>query len=517
MLILTWLLAERALLLHGLTFEREKGNFHMKKVLFIMPPIGGWATHGINRAANQFYAQLAAYIREKNVGEPFVLDARALDLTYDDVKQKVKELKPDVVVLGDILHSTGGLAVIWHFNKTAALAKEVSPRTSVAVGGLWYSALYKETLEENKAIDFVLIGEGELTLEGLLKAMEAGTGDFSKIPGLASRHNGVVVAGPHRELITDIDILPLPAYDLFPMEKYVNHTYWTNFCELFTSRGCPGGCSFCYEWSQYDPRYPKDFVSWRSHSASRIVDELELLTKKFGVKTVVFQDDAFNVDPDMVKGVCNGILDKCIKINWVILGRADNWAKQKDMIPLMKKAGMFMGLVGIEVGNDAELSRIGKGVTVSQIKKTVDALRRNDIATIGTFMIGFEDDTEQAIKQRFAFADQVDPDVFALQFVTPVPGSPLWMKLVKEGLLDPKKIDLIKWDFQHPVVPTKHLSVEAVGRLGSWCMREFFSRPRRIHRIISGKYSELAKLCVKDFMSNISKFEAAATKGDLYV
>lgn len=495
----------------------------MKKVLFIMPPIGGWATHGINKAANQFYAQLAAYIREKKVGDPYVLDARAFDLTYDDVQSKVKELKPDVVVLGEILHSTGGLAVIWHFNKTAACVKEARPQTKVVVGGLWYSALYKETLEDNPAIDFILIGEGELTLEDLLKNLESGTSDFSKVPGLASRRGAYekgsvqVVAGPHRELIKDIDVLPLPAYDLFPMAKYVNHTYWTNFCELLTSRGCPGGCSFCYEWSQYDPRYPKDFVSWRSHSAHRIVEELEVLTKKFGVKTVVFQDDAFNVNRQMVEDVCKGILEKDIKINWVILGRADDWARQEDLIPLMKKAGMFMGLVGIEVANDKELSKIGKGVTVFQIKQTVDSLRRNDIATVGTFMIGFEDDTEETIKQRFAFADQVDPDVFALQFVTPVPGSPLWIKLVKDGVLDPKAIDLKKWDFQHPVVPTKHLSLEEVGRLGSWCMREFFSRPHRIHRIMSSRYSELAKLCVKDFMSNISKFEAAATKGDLYV
>ncbi len=185
--------------------------------------------------------------------------------------------------------------------------------------------------------------------------------------------------------------------------------------------------------------------------------------------------------------------------------------------PSHEKAGMFMGLVGIEVADDKELSILGKGVTVSQIKQTVDVLRKNDIATVGTFMMGFEEDTEESIKKRFAFADDVDPDIFALQFVTPVPGSPLWKKLIKEGLLDPKKIDLKKWDFQHPVVPTKHLSVEEVGRLGSWCMREFFSRSHRIHRIMSGRYHELAKLCVKDFMANISKFEAAATKGDLYV
>ncbi len=489
----------------------------MLKVLFIMPPIGGWATHGVNKAANQFYAQLAAYIREKKAGEPSVLDARALDLSYDDVKAKVKEIGPDVVVLGDILHSTGGLAVIWHFNKTAQLVKEVSPKTAVVVGGLWYSALYKETLQDYPQIDHVLIGEGELTLEELLKNLNVKGADLSRIPGLASRRDGKVVVGPHRDLIKDIDILPLPAYDLFPMEKYVNHTYWTNFCELFTSRGCPGGCSFCYEWSQYDPRYPKDFVSWRSHSAGRIVEELELLTRKFNVKTIVFQDDAFNVNPEMVKGVCEGILKKGIKINWVILGRADDWTRQEDLIPLMKKAGMFMGLVGIEVADDAELSKIGKGVTVSQIKRTVDILRQNDIATVGTFMIGFEDDDEARIKNRFQFADLVDPDVFALQFMTPVPGSPLWMKVVKEGILDPKKIDLIKWDFQHPVIPTKHLSIEEVGRLGSWCMREFFSRPHRIHRIMNSRYSDLAKLCVKDFMANISKFEAAATKGDLYV
>lgn len=489
----------------------------MKKVLFIMPPIGGWATHGVNKSANQFYAQLAAYVREQRAGEPIVLDARAQDLSYDQMRSKIKEISPDVVVLGEILHSTGGLAVIWHFNKTAALIKEVSPKTKVFVGGLWYSALYRETLEENPAIDFVLIGEGELTLVETLLALEKEIKDLSGIAGLASRLGSKVVAGPHRELIKDIDVLPTPAYDLFPMEKYVNHTYWTNFVELFTSRGCPGGCSFCYEWSQYDPRYPKDFVSWRSHSAPRILEELEILTKKFGVKTAVFQDDAFNVNPQMVRDVCQGILDKNISLNWVILGRADDWARQEELIPLMKKAGMFMGLVGIEVSDDAELSKIGKGVTVSQIKKTVDILRQNNIATVGTFMVGFEDDTEESVKKRFAFADEVDPDIFALQFVTPVPGSPLWMKLIKEKILDPSRIDLKSWDFQHPVVATKALSIEEVGRLGSWCMREFFSRSHRIHRIMSSNYSDLAKLCVKDFMSNISKFEAAATRGDLYV
>ena len=74
------------------------------------------------------------------------------------------------------------------------------------------------------------------------------------------------------------------------------------------------------------------------------------------------------------------------------------------------------------------------------------------------------------------------------------------------------------WDFQHPVVPTNFLSLEDVGRLGAWCMREFFSKPQRAERILYGsQYHELARLCVRDFMQNIGNFEQAATKGEVYV
>ena len=76
---------------------------------------------------------------------------------------------------------------------------------------------------------------------------------------------------------------------------------------------------------------------------------------------------------------------------------------------------------------------------------------------------------------------------------------------------------MLKWDFHHPVVPTDYLSLDDLGRLGSWCMREFFSQPGRIQRIMESNYSQLAKLCIKDFMENVSKFEAAATKGKTYV
>jgi radical SAM superfamily enzyme YgiQ (UPF0313 family) len=481
------------------------------KILFVNPPVGAWATHGNHCAPNQFHAQLIAYVREKELAESYAIDSRPEKMSFETTIAKIKEINPDVLFLGEILHSTGGFAPIWHFLETAKKVKEIMPEVKIVVGGLWFSALSQDTLERYPQIDFVIIGEAELTLAELLTALKENK-PVANIPGLACRRQDKVIVGPHRDLITNLDVLPTPAYDLFPMEKYVGHTHWKPFAELMVSRGCPGGCVFCYEWSQYDPRSPRDFVSWRIKSAEKILDELEVLNKKYGVKVIVFQDDAFNVDKKCVEEVCQGMIKRKIDMKWVILGRADDWMRQIDIIPLMKEAGMFMGLLGVEVESDEELKKIGKNVSTHQIIKTIEALRKQGVMSIGTFMVGFDDDDEAKVKRRFDFANKADPDIFALQFFTPVPGSPIWSKYIKKGWINLDKLDLRDWDFQHPVVPANHLSIEDVGRLGSWCMREFFSVPHRVSRLFQGPYHELAKLCVRDFMDNIQSFESGATK-----
>ncbi len=483
------------------------------KVLFVTPPMGSWATHGNHKAPNQYYAQIAAYLREKKVAEVQVLDAKALELTYDQMIAKVKEINPDLCVFGDLLHSTGGLSVIWHFNDTARRIKEVLPKTRIVMGGLWYSAYSKETLDENPWIDFIAMGEGELTITDLANALKENNKNFKKIAGLVFRNEkNQVEMGPHRNLILNLDELPMPAYDLFPMDKYVGHTYWKPFAELLTSRGCPGACTFCYQWSLYDLRNSKkDYVSWRGKNYKKIIDELDLLEQKYGVKVVVIQDDAFNVDKENVRNFCEEKIRRGNKIKWVCLGRADDWLAHKDIMPLMYKSGLFMGLVGVEVESDEQLAKQGKGVTLKQIKETVKALREANIASVGTVLIGLEEDTEEIIKKRFEVANDVDPDIMALDYVTPVPGAPLWKRAKELGWIDTKHINIRDWDFQHPVIPTKFLTIEEVGRLGSWCMREFYSRPERIYRIMESSYDDLVKLCVKDFMANISKFEKASS------
>lgn len=479
------------------------------KVLFLTPPLKAWDSHGHHLAANQMHAQLAAYVRAKNIGEPFVIDCRASELDWDGMMKRAGEIRPDMVFVGELLHSTCGAAVIGYFNDGLRAIKGAMPNVKTVAGGLWYSGDWERQMRLNPTIDYIMIGEAELTMEELINNMNGGGKDERDIAGLVSRRaDGTVVIGPHRNLIPDLNQLPMPAYDLFPMEKYAGHTYWKPFAELMTSRGCPGKCHFCYEWALYDSRTAaKDFTSWRGLKGKRIVDELEILEKDYGITTVVFQDDAFNTDTQAMIEFCEEKIRRGNQIEWVALGRADQWISQHDILPLMKRAGLFLALTGVEVEDDMTLAKQGKGVTIDQIRKTIRILRENDIGSVGTVLIGLRDDDEAKIKERLRVADEIDPDIFALDYMTPVPNSPDWKYGIKQGWFDPDKIDLKTWDFQHPVVPTDHLAVEEVGRLGAWCMREYYSKPERIHRIFTSNYNEKVKLCVKDFMSNIAKWE----------
>ncbi len=481
-----------------------------QKILFLTPPLKAWDSHGMHKAANQMHAQVAAYIRSKGIAEVVALDCRAMDMDWDAMLVKIGEIKPTHVFVGDQLFSTLGAAVIWYFNEALRLIKNKYPSITTIASGLWYSADYDRQMRQNPTIDYILIGEGEITLEDLLNNLKTKSKDMRDIPGLVSRRDkDTIVVGPHRGLIPDLNVLPMPAYDLFPMEKYVGHTYWKPFAELMTSRGCPGKCHFCYEWALYDSRSAaKDFTSWRGLSGKRIVDELDILEKQYGVTTVVMQDDAFNSDTKAMIEFCEEKIKRGNKIGWVCLGRADQWISQTDILPLMRKAGLFMALTGVEVESDSQLVKTGKGVTIDQIKKTIQLLRANNIGTVGTVLIGLREDTEEKIKQRLQTAEEIDPDVFALDYLTPVPNSPDWRYGIQQGWFDPETINLKDWDFQHPVIPTDFLSVEDVGRLGSWCMREYYSKPERIHRIMESDYDMRVKLCVKDFMNNIAKFEA---------
>ena len=458
------------------------------KLLFLTPPMRNWVRWGQKHiACNPLHAHLAAFVRERNAADVDALDCRALELNQEEMLERIGALAPDAVFLGTRLVTDGGASpVVFNLEAMNAL-KEAFPRLITILGGLGVSAIPKEIIGLAPQLDYLLIGEAEWTLVELLEELKKDAPSLREIRGLAYLDNDEVHLTPPRPLMPNLSDLPIPAYDLFPMSRYVGFSRIEHYNEAVTSRGCEGACSFCYEWGLIDPRRSGDFFLHRTRSGKLVADELELLNKTYGVKALNFMDDDFNSDRQKMLDLLDELEKRDLDIQWFFMGRARNLMRDADLIPRMRRAGCYQVLFGIEAGTDEELAHIHKSderYTIEDLKGLVQLLRNHDIATVGTYMNGFWEDDAEKIKHRYRVVDEIDPDVAVLMLLTPMPGSPIWRQALRDTRIE--TLDLENWDAIHTIMPTRHLSRKELGEISASTNRDFFSRPERIERIRNG-------------------------------
>jgi anaerobic magnesium-protoporphyrin IX monomethyl ester cyclase len=458
------------------------------KLLFLTPPMRNWVRWGQKHiACNPLHAHLAAFVRERNVADVDALDCRALELNQEEMLERIRALAPDAVFLGTRLVTDGGASpVVFNLEAMNAL-KEAFPRLITILGGLGVSAIPKEIIGLAPQLDYLLIGEAEWTLVELLEELKKDAPSLREIQGLAYRDNDEVQLTPPRPLMQNLCDLPMPAYDLFPMSRYIGFSRIEHYNEAVTSRGCEGACSFCYEWGLIDPRRSGDFFLHRTRSGKLVADEMELLNKTYGVKALNFMDDDFNSERQKMIDLLDELEKRDLDIEWFFMGRARNLMRDADLIPRMRRAGCYQVLFGIEAGTDEELAHIHKSderYTIDDLKGLVQLLRNHDIATVGTYMNGFWEDDAEKIKHRYHVVDQIDPDCAVLMLLTPMPGSPIWRQALRDTRIE--TLDLENWDAIHTVMPTRHLSRKELAEISASANRDFFSRPERIDRIRNG-------------------------------
>jgi anaerobic magnesium-protoporphyrin IX monomethyl ester cyclase len=458
------------------------------KLLFLSPPMSNWARWGNKHVAcNPLHAQLAAYVRDQAVAEVAVLDCRALDLDAAAMLDCIAQIAPDAIFLGTRLVTDGGASPIMRFVEIMEEIKKLFPHVTTILGGLGVSAIARELLTLSSQVDYIVIGEAEITLVALLEELKRGRSSMAEIDGLGYRSGPNVRLTPARSLVAHLNELPMPAYNLFPMEKYVGFSSIEHYNEAVTSRGCEGACSFCYEWGLIDPRRSSDFLIHRTRSGRLVADEMEILSKVYGVKALNFLDDAFNSDRQKMLDLLDELENRAVNMEWFFMGRARNLMRDADLIPRMRKTGCYQVLFGIEAGTDEELAHIHKSkerYTIADLKELVQLLRRNDISTVGTYMNGFWNDDAEKITHRFKVVDEIDPDIGPLMLLTPLPGSPVWQKALQKGRIE--SLDFQNWDALHSTMPTRYLSREQLGKLSLWANKEFYRKPERIERIRHG-------------------------------
>ncbi len=329
----------------------------------------------------------------------------------------------------------------------ARKVKEKHPDTQIVLGGPHVGIALSETLEKSPAVDYAIYGEGENSLLELTRLIQTGNhpiDQLTKINGLIFRNQeGSIVVNEPAELIQNIDSLPFPAWDLFPMKRYDQHV-------LLTSRGCPFNCSFCAISKLWGK-------NWRARSVDGILDEISWLIANYGKKQFYIADDNFTLDNERILSFCEKV--QPLKIQWFCQGvRADRVTE--TMLKKMKEAGCTGIAIGVESANPAMLRNINKGESVDDIKKAVTMIKDAGINFHGLFMIGNIGDTFETVKESIDFAVDQGFTTFDFYLALPYPRTQLWDYVEKTGHWIIRDYTKFSHFSNQPVFDTPEFSVD---------------------------------------------------------
>ncbi|MCK5849910.1 MAG: B12-binding domain-containing radical SAM protein [Kiritimatiellae bacterium] len=277
--------------------------------------------------------------------------------------------------------------------------------------------------------DAIVIGEGEITVVELMKAVSSHK-DLSRIKGIAYRDNNTVKINPRRDLIEDIDKIPMPAYKLFPMEFYrmVRETNCSSsdfLMPILSGRGCTFKCNFCY-------RMDKGF---RPRSDDSIIEEIHFLKENYYINYIIFSDELLMSSIPRTEQLCNAIIKSRLNIKWWCNGRL-NYAKP-DILKLMKRAGCVFVNYGIEAFDDIALKKMKKALNTRQIVSGVEATLAAGISPGLNIIWGNIGEDASTLRKGVEFLKKYgDASILrTIRPVTPYPGSPLYDYARKNGLL----------------------------------------------------------------------------------
>lgn len=346
------------------------------------------------------------------------VDVRILDtglLSGQSIADQIARVQPDYVGLSSMSCEEDVLC------KLARTVRERSPRSCVLAGGPHASVAPKRLLVDS-LVDFVVVGEAERTLIELVRIRQNG-GDPASVDGIVFARDGRTVATAPRAAIEDLDALPFPAWDLVDLNAYARLPNWSGllkgkpYATLFSSRGCPYGCTFCH--NVFGKR-------WRARSPASIVTEATRLVERFGVRELHILDDVFNLDAQRAQDVCRGLIEARLPLALAFPNglRAD--IMNDELIGLLRRAGTYKINYGFETTSPRLQKMIGKNLDIAKAVETFDKTARSGIITGAYFMLGFPTQTRDEILDTIRFAADSNLDVGYFFKATPYPGSPFF-------------------------------------------------------------------------------------------
>lgn len=391
----------------------------MKKVLLINPPESGMGEHSFPPLGLLYVAGVL-----QKSGIPVKIVDGFLD-SWQGIERELKSYRPDIV--GITCHTYARTQVL----KIAKMAKELLPYSLIVVGGAHPTIMARQMLENYPFVDIAAIGEADYCLKEICD-----NNDYSKIAGIGYKKDGSVVINPARDVIGNLDTIPFPAWDLLDLRRYPpdgEGVYRGIDLEkepcipVVFSRGCIGDCNFCSNrlmWKR-----------WRRRSPENMLNELELLNKKYGIKHIVFNDDCFSVNKKSTIELCQGIVRRKLNLVFDIVTRTD--CVDDEILRVLKGAGCYQINYGIETGSPSLLKIMGKPVDVSVSEKAIRLTNSYGIRSTGLFIAGCVGETADTINETIDFLVSAMPSRVGVgKGLMIFPGTRLYELAKEKGVID---------------------------------------------------------------------------------
>ena len=463
------------------------------KVLFIVPEIR-LDSHPTNIP---FWAGILASIVEEKGGQVAILDLNALRMNYDKqfvpdelIRKEVSSEKWDLIGIGGLTSTYGRIKYL------CRLVRRENPESVFVGGGGWSTYNPTEILQLVPELDMICIGEGELTFTELYDEVSSGGTNFEKIDGLCLRDSNSFSFTKPRALISDLDTIPYPYYDILELDIYFKYSQiWYSKEAMMAKRrlstvwerGCPRGCTFCSHngmsridlqniYGDGDRRTGEKLVRIsdkendtfqlpaRWPSAKYAVNNIKLLNEKYGMDFFMSVDENMTSNKKWTDEFCSLYIDEGLDkiVKWGTLGDAPSVATKPELVKTLVDAGCTYISFGFESASDKVLNEdIQKGQTRAHLQKTLDTIQSSGLRPITTFMIGNAHEDINDLMETVDFWIQNDAVVDPF-ICTPYVGSPIFyensdyilgqyderIKLVNDGKFKADPQSVKSWKLQ---------------------------------------------------------------------
>lgn len=347
-------------------------------------------------------------------------------VSSENIEKYVIDFGPDVVGLSVISPMASADAI-----KISNFTKKLN--IPVVWGGHITSALPELVFKEG-CVDFIVVGEGEITFSELLKSIETG-GSFENIDGLAFVDQNGMHINKYREF-ADLSTFPVIDWSLVDPAKYFQYFFGCKkmIYEYF-SKGCPGKCTFCN-----NPTFHRS--THRTRPPEHLINEIEYLINNCGIDSVNFADEYWHPSKEDRQKFFNLIKERKLNFVWGIQTRLGSL--NRDDLQQMYDAGCRWVLFGIESGCGERVLKIKKGTDLSKAKEAFKICREIGITTQSSFIIGFPDETEEELKETVRFGLDLKANLCPFSMLFLYPGSEIYDYAVSNGLYVPPD-SLKKW------------------------------------------------------------------------